>query len=54
MQTRELKGKLSEELLSKYEVELELFEQALAQKKGDKNIILSVKLFFFIGEIMFK
>jgi transposase, IS5 family len=40
--TRELRRKLPEELLSKYEVELKLFEQVLAQKKGDKNKIYSL------------
>jgi len=39
---REIRRKLSEELLSKYEVELRLFERVLAQKKGDKKKIYSL------------
>ncbi|VAX24713.1 hypothetical protein MNBD_IGNAVI01-2982, partial [hydrothermal vent metagenome] len=34
--------KLSEDLLEKHEEELKLFEQVLAQKKGDKNKIYSL------------
>jgi IS5 family transposase len=40
--TRELRRKLTEELLQKYEAELKLFERVLAQKKGDKNKIYSL------------
>ena len=40
--TRELRRELSEELLKKHEVDLKLFEQVLAQKKGDKNKIYSL------------
>ena len=40
--TRELRRKLSEELMKKYELELQLFEQVLRQKKGDKNKIYSL------------
>ncbi len=39
---REIRRKLSEELLSRYEVELRLFERVLAQKKGDKKKIYSL------------
>lgn len=40
--TREIRRKLPEELLSKYETELKLFTQVLAQKKGDQNKIYSL------------
>jgi len=40
--TRELRRKLPEELLLKYELELKLFEQVLSQQKGDKNKIYSL------------
>ena len=40
--TRELRRKLSEELLKQYELELKLFERVLLQKKGDKNKIYSL------------
>ena len=40
--TRELRRKLTEELLLKYELELKLFEQVLSQQKGDKNKIYSL------------
>ncbi len=40
--TRELRRKLSKELLQKYEEELKLFEQVLSQQKGDKNKIYSL------------
>jgi IS5 family transposase len=40
--TRELRRKLSEELLLKYELEIKLFEQVLLQQKGDKNKIYSL------------
>lgn len=40
--TRELRRKLPEELVVKYEVDLKIFEQVLAQKKGDKNKIYSL------------
>lgn len=40
--TRELRRKLSEELLQKYELELRLFDQVLLQKKGDKHKIYSL------------
>lgn len=40
--TRELRRKLSKELLQKYEIELKLFERVLAQQKGDKNKIYSL------------
>ena len=39
---RELSRKLSEELLLRYEEDLRIFEQVLAQKKGDKNKIYSL------------
>ncbi|MHA1665515.1 MAG: IS5 family transposase, partial [Candidatus Njordarchaeales archaeon] len=39
---RELRRKLSEELLSKHEEDLRLFERVLTQKKGDKNKIYSL------------
>ena len=40
--TRELRRKLPEGLLLKYELELKLFEQVLSQQKGDKNKIYSL------------
>jgi len=40
--TRELRRKLPENLVVKYEVDLKIFEQVLAQKKGDKNKIYSL------------
>jgi IS5 family transposase len=40
--TRELRRKLSVELLQKHEAELKLFERVLAQKKGNKNKIYSL------------
>jgi len=40
--TRELRRKLSIEVLHKYESEIQLFEQVLAQGKGDKNKIYSL------------
>jgi IS5 family transposase len=40
--TRELRRKLPENLVVKYEVDLKIFEQVLAQQKGDKNKIYSL------------
>jgi IS5 family transposase len=40
--TRELRRKLSDKLLLKYELELQLFEEVLSQQKGDKNKIYSL------------
>jgi len=40
--TRELRRKLSDELLQKYESEIKLFEKVLSQQKGDKNKIYSL------------
>lgn len=40
--TRELRRKLTDELIVKHEVELKLFERVLAQKKGDKNKMYSL------------
>lgn len=40
--TRELRRKLSTELLEKYESEIKLFEKVLAQEKGDKNKVYSL------------
>ena len=40
--TRELRRKLSKQLLQNYESEIKLFEQVLAQQKGDKNKIYSL------------
>ena len=40
--TRELRRKLTKELLPKYEIKLKLFEQVLAQQKGDKNKLYSL------------
>jgi IS5 family transposase len=40
--TRELGRKLPEDLVIKYELDLKIFEQVLAQQKGDKNKIYSL------------
>ena len=40
--TRELRRKLSKQLFQNYESEIKLFEQVLAQQKGDKNKIYSL------------
>jgi len=40
--TRELRRKLSDELIIKYEVELGIFEEVLLQQRGDKNKIYSL------------
>jgi transposase, IS5 family len=40
--TRELRRKLSKELLQKYEEEIKLFEKVLSQQKGDSNKIYSL------------
>jgi IS5 family transposase len=40
--TREIRRKLSKETLQKYETELKLFTQVLAQQKGDQNKIYSL------------
>ncbi len=40
--TRELRRKLSKELLQRYEEEIKLFEKVLSQQKGDNNKIYSL------------